>query len=102
MNLAQRDGAHLRGADCPKEFFAIREDVLARIPFGKTEIEDFFGGFAAIGGGLHFADAAGARAEAVDKPIQPREVGRLQNLQTVGAGQVPWRVFCVARLPLRA
>ncbi len=42
------------------EAAAVVEDVFSAIPFGKAEIENFFA--------VPMADAAGARAEAVDEP----------------------------------
>ena len=42
------------------EAAAVLEDVFSAIPFGKAEIENFFA--------VSMADAAGARAEAVDEP----------------------------------
>lgn len=39
---------------------AVFQDVFSAVPFGKTEIENFFA--------LHQADAAQAGAEAVDEP----------------------------------
>ena len=39
---------------------AVFEDVFFGVPFGKTEIENFFA--------VQKADAAGAGAEAVDEP----------------------------------
>ena len=42
------------------EAAAVLEDVFSAIPCGKSEIENFFA--------VPLADAAGARAEAVDEP----------------------------------
>ena len=48
------------GTDGLLEAAAVLEDVFSAIPFCKAEIENFFA--------VPMADAAGARAEAVDEP----------------------------------
>ncbi len=60
MDLFQRDELEVRCAEGGLEAAAVLEDVFCAIPFGKTEIENFFA--------VQEADAAGAGAEAVDKP----------------------------------
>ena len=67
------------------EAAAILEDVFFAVPFGKTEIENFFA--------VQKADAAGAGAEAVDEPGEFCERGHLKDLNAadfafdpVGAG----------------
>ena len=56
------------------EAAAVVEDVFSAIPFGKAEIENFFA--------VPMADAAGARAEAVDEPREFCERGDLQDSNT--------------------
>ena len=53
------------------EAATILEDVFPAIPFGKTEIKNFFS--------IQRADAAGAGAEAVDEPGDSGERGHLQD-----------------------
>ena len=57
------------------EAAAVLEDVFSAIPFGKAEIENFFA--------VPMADAAGARAEAVDEPGELGERDNLQDAQAV-------------------
>src|SRR5579863_10346436 len=94
MNLAQTYDAHFCRAERCKEFLAIFQDVIARIPFREAEIQDFFGGIAARLLRWKFADAAWTRAEAVHQPVQVRQCGRCEKLQTVAAAQRPgWLAF---------
>lgn len=60
MDLLEGDELEVVGAESRLEAVAILEDVLARVPFGETEIQHFFS--------FELADAAGAGAEAVDEP----------------------------------
>jgi len=50
---------------------AVLDDVFSAVPFGKTEIENFFA--------PHQADAAGPSAEAVDEPGEFCERGHLED-----------------------
>ena len=63
------------------EAATILEDVFPAIPFGKTEIENFFS--------IQRADAAGAGAEAVDEPGDVVEGGDLENLEAAGLAGDP-------------
>src|SRR5260370_2997326 len=72
MNLFQRDEFEVRRAEGWLEAVAVLENVFSAVPFGKTEIEDFFA--------FQKADAAGAGAETMDKPGDFRERGDLEDL----------------------
>jgi hypothetical protein len=58
MDLLERNEFEVRCAEGGLEAAAILEDVFFAVPFGETEIENFFA--------VQQADAAGAGAEAVD------------------------------------
>jgi hypothetical protein len=84
MDLFQRNEFEVRCAEGGLETAAVFEDAFLAIPFGKTEIENFFA--------VQKADAAGARAEAVDEPRELCERGDLQDLDAADFAFDPVRV----------
>src|SRR5260370_8549757 len=72
MDLLERSEFEVRCAEGGLEAAAILEDVFFAVPFGETEIENFFA--------VQEADAARASAEAVDEPGEFCERGHLQDL----------------------
>ena len=60
MNLFEIDEREFLCAESALEFFAILEDVFARVPFGEAEVEDFLS--------VEIGAAAGGGAEAMEKP----------------------------------
>jgi len=75
------------------EAATIHEDVFPAIPFGKTEIKNFFS--------VHEADAAGAGAEAVDEPGDSGERGHLKDLNTAEFAHGPVVGGCARATELR-
>lgn len=63
------------------EFATIGEDVFAGVPFHETEVEDVFG--------FEGACAAGAGAEAVDKPGEFGERKEFEDLEVLGFAEAP-------------
>ncbi len=72
MELFERNEFEVRCAEGRLEAAAILEDVFFAVPFGETEIENFFA--------VQEADAARASAEAVEEPGKFCERGHLQDL----------------------
>ncbi len=71
MDLFQGDELEGGGAEGGLEAAAVFEDIFLGVPFGETEIEDFFGTLSGV--------AAGLGAEAVDEPGDVSERGHLQD-----------------------
>src|SRR5260370_16887964 len=71
VDLFQGYEFQVGGAEGGLEAAAVFEDVFFGVPFGETEIENFFG--------ISSGDAAGLGAEAVDEPRDVSERGHLQD-----------------------
>ena len=65
MNLFEINERELLRAEGGLEFFAVFEDVFARVPFGEAEVEDFLS--------IEIGDAAWGGAETVEEPRKFRE-----------------------------
>jgi hypothetical protein len=87
VNLLKGDELKIVGAEGGLEAAAVFEDIFAGVPIGEAEVQHFFG--------FEIADAARARAEAVDEPGEFVEGGDLEDLEAAGfAGEpvgVGWR-----------
>ena len=81
VNLLERDEIEFAGAEGGLQLAAIFQNVFARVPFHEAEVENFF----AVEG----ADAAGAGAEAVNKPGQFRKRSEFENLQAARFAKTP-------------
>lgn len=80
MNLFERDEWGLF-AQRGLKFFAIGEDVFARVPVGETKVEESFP--------IEFGNAAGCGAEPVDEPGEFFEDVELEDFQIAGRAEGP-------------
>ena len=83
VDLLERHEREIFGAERGLQEAAVFGDVFARVPFHEAEIENL--------PGIELADAAGARAECVDKPGELAEGREPKNLQAAGTAQDPRR-----------
>jgi len=83
VNLLERREGKFLSAERGLQKEAILCDIFARVPFHEAEIED--------GLAIKNADAAGARAETVDKPRKFVECRELEDLQAAGTAHGPRR-----------
>ena len=84
MNLLERREGKFLSAKRGLQKAAVFVNVLACIPFHDAEIED--------GLAIKDADAAGARAESVNEPLEFAEWRELKDLQATGTADGPrWR-----------
>lgn len=81
MDLAQTDQRETTRAECGLQAATIFEDVAARVPFRKAEIQHRFG--------AELAHAAWARAEAMDKPRKFRECRNFEDTEAILAQLAP-------------
>jgi hypothetical protein len=80
--LSERKEFEIGGTESGLKAAVIFEDVFAGVPFHEAEIEDFFG--------FERAYAAGAGAEAVNKPGELAKRPELENLQSTRLVKAPW------------
>lgn len=91
VDLLQGDERHVCLTEGIHEAVAILVDAVAAVPIGIAEVQNFFSARAARLLRFENTDAAGARAEAVNEPVEFSERKKFENLQARGGAKAPGR-----------